>query len=83
MKLNQDSIGKIFEIEEILSGVPCLNCTPCIKLRLMEIGLDAGEKIQVENHQHGLWLLSILSKNGSITSKIALRDEEMERVCVL
>lgn len=83
MKLNQDSIGKIFEIEEILNGVPCVNCTPCIKLRLMEIGLDSGEKIQVENHQHGLWLLNILSKNGTIASKIALRDEEMERVCVL
>jgi len=49
----------------------------------MEMGFNPGEKIQIESHQNGLWLVNILTETGKPSAKIALRDEEMERVCVL
>ncbi len=83
MKLTKENIGNTYEISEILRGVPCQNCPTCIKLRLMEMGLDSGEKIEVEGYRHGLLILNILSRNGYPTSKMALREEEFQRICVL
>lgn len=83
MIFQKQNIGKIFEIGEVLKGVPCKACNPCMKLRLMEMGFVEGEKIEIESHQNGIWLVNILSDSGRITSKVGLRDEEMERICVL
>ena len=83
MVFQKDNIGKTYEISDVLKGVPCMECKPCMKLRLMEMGFISGEKIQIESHQNGIWLVNILSEFGHPTTKIALRDEEMERVCVL
>lgn len=83
MIFQKQNIGKIFEIKEILKGVPCKSCTPCMKLRLMELGFVDGEKIEIEGHQNGIWLVNILSDGGHVSSKVALRDEEMDRICVL
>jgi Fe2+ transport system protein FeoA len=83
MPFERQNIGKTYEIGEILKGVPCMRCQPCMKLRLMEMGFNPGEKIQIESHQNGLWLVNILTETGKPSAKIALRDEEMERVCVL
>lgn len=80
---NDLSIGKTYEISDISTGNPCLNCNSCIRMRLMEMGLTQGEKIRVEDKSHGLYRLSILSKKGALFTTLALREEEMNRICVL
>jgi Fe2+ transport system protein FeoA len=80
---NNLRVGKIYEISEISSGNPCLECNSCIRMRLMEMGLTEGEQIRVEGKSHGLYRLSILSKKGNLFTTLALREEEMERICVL
>ena len=80
---NDLTVGKVYEISEISSGNPCLNCNSCIRMRLMEMGLTQGEKIRIDNKSHGLYRLSVLSKKGTLFTTLALREEEMDRICVL
>jgi Fe2+ transport system protein FeoA len=83
MKFTSADIGKSYSIENILEGVPCMNCNPCMRLRIMELGLTPGEKILIKDHKMGIWLIDVLSENGNTTYSLALRDEEAERVCLL
>ena len=82
MKLTKEHIGKILTVEDVPQSEPCLNCTPCLRLRIMEMGIIPGEKIKLEKHQLGLWKVNILSSNNNIVSTIAMRDEEIERVFI-
>jgi Fe2+ transport system protein FeoA len=82
MKITKEHVGKIFTVEDVPQSEPCLNCTPCLRLRIMEMGIIPGEKIELENHRLGLWTVNILSDNNNIASTIAMRDEEMERIFV-
>lgn len=79
----KDDIGKIFTINQISEGAPCKNCSFCVRLRLLEMGLNHGDKFKVDNYLFGLWKLNILSENDKTVSSIALRDDEIERICVL
>ena len=83
MKIQKSDIGKIYKISEIMRGVPCQECDSCIRFRLMEMGLTEDEKIEVVGLHLGLWRINILSENHDKLSTIALRDEEMNRICVL
>ena len=83
MKIKRSDIGKIYEINDIMRGVPCQECDSCIRFRLMEMGLTEDEKIEVVGLHLGLWRINILSENHNKLSTIALRDEEMNRICVL
>jgi len=82
MKLTKEHIGKIFKVEDVPQSEPCANCTPCLRLRIMEMGIIPGEKIELEKHHLGLWKVNILSNNNNVVSTIAMRDEEMERVFI-
>lgn len=82
MKLTKEHVGKIFTVEDVPQNEPCLNCTPCLRLRIMEMGIMPGEKIELERHHLGLWKVNILNDNNGIASTIAMRDEEMERVFI-
>lgn len=83
MKFSESEVGKVFTISEVMQGIPCEKCNSCIRMRLMEMGLVSGEKIEIVDHKFGLWSVNILSELGNKVSTIALRDEEIERVCVL
>lgn len=83
MKIKKSDIGKIYEINDIMRGVPCQKCDSCIRLRLMELGLTEDEKIKIVDRHGGLWRINILNKNHNIVSTLALREEEMDRICVL
>jgi Fe2+ transport system protein FeoA len=48
----------------------------------MEIGFIQGQKIEVEDKKLGLWMINILSDNDEIMSKYALREEELNRICL-
>lgn len=83
MKFTKSEIGKIYTITEVLKGIPCQNCDSCVRMRLMEMGLVSGEKLEIADHKFGLWTVNILSDAGNKVSTVALRDEELERVCIL
>jgi Fe2+ transport system protein FeoA len=82
MKITKEHVGKVFTVEDVPQSEPCLNCTPCLRLRIMEMGMIPGEKIELEKHHLGLWTVNILTENNNISSTIAMRDEEMERIFV-
>ena len=75
-------IGKTVKIKDVPQNSPCYECTPCMRLRLMELGLFEGQKIELSKHSVGLWVVKILGENGIESSTLALRDEELERLLV-
>jgi Fe2+ transport system protein FeoA len=83
MKFDSATVGNIYTVEDVITGIPCTNCTPCLRLRIMEMGLAPGEKIYLRSHSNGIWLMDILSEQGNPIFTLALRDEETERICLL
>ena len=75
-------IGKTVKIKDVPQSSPCYSCTPCIRLRLMELGLLEGQKIELSKHSVGLWVVKILTDNGNISSTLALREEELDRILI-
>jgi Fe2+ transport system protein FeoA len=71
-----------YEIEDVPQPENCERCVPCLRLRLMEMGLISGQKIEIENQRLGLWIVNILSENEDSLSRIALRQEEFDRICL-
>lgn len=82
MKFESANIGKIYKIEDVMSGIPCENCSPCLRLRLMELGFIGGEKIKITGHRMGIWMVDVLSENDIVNYTIGLRDEEADRICL-
>jgi Fe2+ transport system protein FeoA len=80
MLVDDSLIGKTFRIKDVPESEPCQNCNSCLRLRIMELGMYSGEMIEIEGHRLGLWIVNILSDNGSILSKIIMRDEEIKRI---
>ena len=75
-------IGKTVKIKDVPQNSPCYKCTPCMRLRLMELGLFEGQKIELSKHSVGLWLVNILTDNGNVSSTLALREEELDRILI-
>ena len=75
-------IGKTVKIKDVPQNSPCFACHPCLRLRLMELGLVSGQKIELSKHSVGLWVVKILNDNGTEASTLALREEELERLLV-
>ncbi len=61
----------------------CQKCNPCLRLRLMELGFIEGSEIEIVSHKLGLWVVNILSDSGDVSSTMALREEEFDRICLL
>lgn len=72
--------GGTYQIVDIPEAEDCLECKPCIRLRMMEIGFICGELIKIKLHQHGIYLVSVLTNSGEECQTIALRDEEANRI---
>ena len=70
-----------YEIIDVPQPENCEKCTPCLRLRLMEMGLITGEKVEIEDRRLGLWIVNILSDNEDTSSRVALRQEELDRIC--
>jgi Fe2+ transport system protein FeoA len=71
-----------YEILDIPEPADCKRCVPCMRIRLMEMGLITGEKIELDKKRLGLYLINVLTDNNIITSTIALREEEFDRLCL-
>lgn len=78
MTLLEAEIGKKYEIVDVPPKDPCQLCRPCARLRMMEIGFDAGEVLIPVKRQGGVWVVEL---EGSM-SRVALRDDEAERIIV-
>jgi Fe2+ transport system protein FeoA len=71
-----------YEVIDVPQPENCEKCTPCLRLRLMEMGFITGEKIEIEDKKLGLWVVNILSENEDTSSRVALRQEELDRICL-
>jgi Fe2+ transport system protein FeoA len=83
MKIDNSLVGQVFRVSDVFKGVPCDECNSCVRVRLMEMGILEGEKVRIVGKTHGLWRIDVLSEKETTLSSLALRDEEIERVCVL
>lgn len=75
-------MSKIFEVVDVPQNDPCLGCVSCMRLKLMEMGFISGQLIEVEDRKHGLYVVNILSEYGTVSSTLALRQEEFDRICL-
>jgi Fe2+ transport system protein FeoA len=48
----------------------------------MEMGFIEGQKIEIGDKRLGLWLVNILSDNEDVISTVALRQEELDKICL-
>jgi Fe2+ transport system protein FeoA len=71
-----------YEILDLPQPENCEKCTPCLRIRLMEMGLITGEKVEIEDKKLGLWIVNILSEKDQTSSRVALRQEELDRICL-
>ena len=71
-----------YEVVDVPQNNPCENCTPCMRLKLMDMGFIHGHEIEISDKKFGLYLVNILSDGGQIDSTIGLRQEELDRICL-
>lgn len=71
-----------YEVVDVPQSENCQKCVPCLRLRLMEMGFITGEKIEFGERRLGLYTVNILSENDHISSVVALRQEELDRICL-
>lgn len=70
-----------YEVIDVPQNDPCQHCTPCMRMKLMEIGFLQGQEIEVTEKMKGLFVIDMLSPNGNVEQTIALRKEELDRIC--
>ena len=71
-----------YTVTDVPQKDPCEQCVPCIRLRLMEMGFIEGQEIEVGENKLGLHIVNILSDFGDVLSTIAMRPEELNRICL-
>jgi Fe2+ transport system protein FeoA len=73
---------KTYKVIDVPQSNPCENCTPCMRLKLMEMGFIREQEIEISEKKLGLYLVNIISDGGQIDSTVALRQEELDRICL-
>lgn len=71
-----------YNIIDVPQNIPCNDCNPCLRLRLMDMGFVPGQHIEVEETRFGLVLVHFKSPFGIQEQTIALRPEEFDRLCL-
>lgn len=66
-----------------LQEIPCKECNFCFNMRLIEMGFISGEEIEITDYRFGLWTVNILSEVGEKISTLAIRNEEINKGCIL
>jgi Fe2+ transport system protein FeoA len=72
----------VYEVIDVPQPINCENCNPCLRIRLMELGFITGQKIELGKKRLGLYSVNVLSDNGDVAQTIALREEELDRICL-
>lgn len=71
-----------YEVLDVPQSENCQNCTPCMRMRLMEMGFINGQEIEIEKKRLGLYVVHMLSDYGGVSQTFALRPEELGRICL-
>lgn len=71
-----------YEVLDVPQSENCQNCNPCMRIKLMEMGFIEGQEIEVEKQRLGLYVVHMLSDNGTVDQTLALRPEELGRICL-
>lgn len=70
-----------YEVIDVPQPENCESCVPCMRMKLMELGFLFGQEIEITERMNGMYVVDMLSRNGHIEQTIALRKEELDRVC--
>lgn len=70
-----------YEVIDVPQNDPCQNCVPCMRMKLMELGFIQGQQIDIKEKMKGLYIVDMISHNGFVEQTIALRKEELDRIC--
>jgi len=73
---------KKYKVADVSENNPCENCTPCMRLKLMDMGFIREQEIEISEKKLGLYLVNVISDGGQIDSTVALRQEELDRICL-
>jgi len=73
---------KTYDVIDVPQKEQCENCTPCLRLRLMDMGFVIGQRIEIEERKLGLCLIHMISDGGHMEQTFALRPEELDRICL-
>jgi hypothetical protein len=83
MNFFKKKTSKFYKKINLLQEIPCEKCNFCFKMRLMEMGFISDEEIEITDYKFGLWTINILSETGKKMSTLAVRNEEVNKCCVL
>jgi Fe2+ transport system protein FeoA len=70
-----------YEVIDVPQPDDCQNCTPCMRMKLMELGFILGQEIEVTEKMNGMYVVDMISNTGFVEQTIALRKEELDRIC--
>ncbi len=73
---------RTYDVIDVPQPDDCKYCDVCMRMRLMEIGFVPGQHIKVEGERFGLYVVHMIASNGRIEQTIALRSEELGRICL-
>lgn len=71
-----------YEVVDIPQPENCEKCIPCMRLKLMELGFIEGQELEIKEQMKGLYIVDMVSHNGFVEQTIALRKEELDRICL-
>ncbi len=71
-----------YKVLDVPQNIPCNQCNPCMRMKLMELGFIEGQEIEVEEKMSGMFIVNMLSIDGYVEQTIALRKEELGRICL-
>lgn len=70
----------IYRIKNIGTNNICNDCSVCLRLVLFEKGLIQGEKVSFHKQTKDMWIMSVLSERGHEVNRLALRNDEFEKI---
>ena len=73
---------RTYDVIDIPQPDDCQNCTSCMRLRLLEMGFIPGQHLKIEGERFGLYVVHMITNNGRIEQTIALRSDELGRICL-
>ena len=65
---------KTYDVIDVPANDPCENCTPCLRLRLMDMGFITGQKIEIEVYDYSV------SEDETINLKDGIKDNLVTRL---
>jgi Fe2+ transport system protein FeoA len=72
----------VYEVVGVPQNNSCDKCNPCLRVKLMEMGFISGQDIEIQKKQWGLYVVNLLSKDGHVEQTIAMREDELGRICL-